>query len=210
VSGASAPVRGGALAILLVGVALCGGCGGAARSLSPASEAVSEPIRYLPGGRRVLASRRVPRIGKVSIIAKRYVFQGHVYLDIADEIEQPSGGGGGSGVRDEGRSPLSWSLSGYCPQAGGTAAVVVFGVLRASGDEVFAYSHQGPRRLWTVPIPAYLQAGGKAVYTVLTEAPERILVRAPSGGTVMDEALGTGGPTGCVSRGGIVYFGRTS
>jgi hypothetical protein len=196
----------GAVTCLLVG-----GCGGGARS-DPAerpwtvAHPPSEPVRFVPGGLRTLASRRLPGIGRVSIIAKRYRFQGRLYFDIDYEVQRANGEADSSGARVEGRSPLSWSFGGSCGQGSSTAAIVVVGLLRDPEDEVLAYSRESAHRLWRASVPGYLHAGGVAVYTVLGQPPERIVVRTPAGRTVMDEALGRQRPVSCSGAGSLMFF----
>lgn len=183
-----------ALPVLLAALVGCGG-GGAAGGHSAARTPVrdvpgGETVQYLPGGLRTIATHSLPGVGRVSIVTKRYRFQGHVYLDLDFKIEERGGATSESGVRVQGTGPLSWTFGGYCAHAGANAWVVAAGLLRDPRDSALLYTHGRPHRLQGAPIPAYLHAKGVAVYAVLDEPPERILVRTPRGRTVMSEDFG--------------------
>ncbi|HTW42249.1 MAG TPA: hypothetical protein VMD79_08035 [Solirubrobacteraceae bacterium] len=167
-------------------------------------------MRYLPGGLRTVARRPLPGVGHLSIVAKRYRFQRHVYLELDYRVERSDGAAGESGVRVEGTAPLSWTFGGYCAGAGADASVVVVGLLRDPRDSVLVYAHGRSRRLQTAPIPAYLQAGGVAAFTVLDQPPERIVVRTREGRTVMSEDLGRVGQTSCSGPSSLSYFVKKS
>jgi len=148
----------------------------------------------------------VPGVGRVSIVAERYRFEGRVYFEVDYQFHEPGGASGGSGVRVEGHGPLSWSFGGECPRAGADASVAVVGLLRVPSDVVLAYADHRAHRLRTAAIPAYLRPGGVAVYTVLDEPPERVLVRTAAGRTAMSEQLGRQGPTRCHGQSTVSYF----
>jgi hypothetical protein len=204
--------RRGLLVFLAAVTGLVTGCGGSSGLSSAHSSAasgpapVSEPVHYLPGGLRTVASRPVPGVGRVSIVAERYRFQGRVYFELDYQFHEPGGASGGSGVRVEGHAPLSWTFGGECPRAGVHASVAVVGLLRVPGDIVLAYADHRAHRLRTAAIPAYFHPGGVAAYTVLSEPPEQILVRTTTGRTVMREELGHEGPTACRGPSSISYM----
>jgi hypothetical protein len=178
-------------------------CGGSTRA---GHAPRSNPIDYLPGGDRRIAWQPVPGVGTLAIYAERYRFEGRVYLDLAYQFHEPGGASGGSSVHTNGAGLLSWTFGGECPRAGAIAAVAVLGLLRAPDDVVLAYAGHRFHRLHTASIPAYLHPGGVAAYAVLDEPPERLLVRTPTGRTVMSEQLERAGPTRCRTASSIMYL----
>jgi hypothetical protein len=195
-----------ALVAMLAGLVVSG-CGGSTRTvLRSPQHPVSHPIDYLPGGDRRVALVPAPGVGHLAIFAERYRFEGRIYLDIAYQFHERDGASGGSSVHTNTPGPLAWTFGGECAHAGGDASVAVVGLLRVPADTVLAYVHGGPRRLRTATIPAYLHPGGVAVYGLLGEPPERIVVRTPQGAVAMSEALGRQGPTRCTHEAGIMYF----
>lgn len=195
----------GAASMLL---ALATGCGSARRtSGGTRGEAASEPVQYLPRGLQTVAGMPIPGGGRLLIRAEHYRFQGRVYAELGDWVQEADGAGGGSGgVRPEGNAPLLWAIDGHCAQGSRYATVAVYGLLRVRADTVFAYAAGRPHRLRTASVPGYLYPGGAAAYGVLGEPPERIVVRTPSGRAAMDEDLGREGPTLCEHQSSVMYL----
>jgi hypothetical protein len=68
--------------------------------------------------------------------------------------------------------------------------MILYGLLKASGDSVYARTSGKLSRLRRVAIPKSLHAGGVLVYTVSPTVPGELLVRGPGGRTILTEKLG--------------------
>ncbi|MHB8490961.1 MAG: hypothetical protein ACYDA6_01940 [Solirubrobacteraceae bacterium] len=96
-------------------------------------------------------------------------------------------GDGGEPVRGARQSPLGWSFwTGCHPHE----FAILYGLLRAPRDAVLARTAGVLRPLRQVEIPRSLHSGGVLVYAVLPRLPDKLIVRAPGGNTVLTESLG--------------------
>jgi hypothetical protein len=161
----------------------------------------------MPGGLRTIARMPLGAGRQLSIRVKRYGFEGRIYSELIEWVQEPDGSsGGGGGVRAEGHAPLVWSLAGDCARRGTDATVVLYGLLRQAADTVYALTQGHLQRLLSARVPAYLEPGARAVYTVLPALPERITVKTPRGSVAMSEGLGPQKPTRCSSQSQISYL----
>lgn len=142
-------------------------------------------LKFLHHGIRILVHSRVPRGPAFSIKGEAYRFLGHIHFALAVEVTNGAGGG----ESPSGRKPslFSWAVWRACkphPYA------ILYGLLKNPSDTVLARTAGTLRRLRRAPIPAYLHAGGVLVYTASTTVPSELIVRTPSGRTVLTEKLG--------------------
>ena len=176
-------------------------------------ECTKEPLRFLPGGVRTLASGRSLGGSDFSIKGERYRFLGHVYFDLAAEVaERGSGEGGGAGSFSPQRSPgvFAWNTEEGCLANSRIGWSIVYGLLRGHGEKVYVRAGRHTRPLRVTAIPAVFHAGGRLAYIVLSQRPERVLVSAFNGRTVLNEATGLSAPQDCfpgVSSGAISVGG---
>lgn len=164
------------------------------------TECTKEPLKYLPGGQRTLATGRVPDGPRFSIAGERYRFLGKVYFDLTAAIDDHGGqGGGGSGSFSPQPSPgpLAWSTQEGCRVHPYVQWVIVYGLLRSPHDSVLARTAKRTYRLRDVPIPASMHAGGRLAYAVLLRRPTDLLVLTPSGRTASEENLELPAPEHC-------------
>ena len=156
-------------------------------------ECTKEPLKFLPGGVRTLARGRSLGGSDFSISGERYRFLGHVYFDLAAEVvERGSGEGGGGGSFSPQRSPgvFAWNTEQGCLANSHIGWSIVYGLLRGHGEEVYVRAGRQTHLLRSTAIPAVFHAGGRLAYIVLSRQPERVLVKAFNGRTVLDEATG--------------------
>lgn len=154
-------------------------------------ECTVHPLKYFPGGVRALVQEAVPNGGPpFTIAAERYRFLGKVYFELKLHVE-PLGEGGGERAGGEIFSAsqhraLEWQIEEGCKPHPYT---ILYALLKNPGDTVLSRTGATLIPWRTVPIPAYLHAGGTLVYTVLPEPPEELIVRAPYGHTLAAEKL---------------------
>ena len=142
-------------------------------------------LKFLQHGIRALVHSRVPGGPAFSIKGEAYRFLGHIHFALSVEIT--NGGGGGESL--SGRKPnlFSWAVWRACqphPYA------IIYGLLKNPSDTVLARTSGTLRRLRRAPIPAHLYAGGVLVFIASTIVPSELIVRAPSGKTILTEKLG--------------------
>jgi hypothetical protein len=148
------------------------------------SDCTKPTLKFLPGGLRKIVRGRVPGGPTFSIIGQHYSFLGHDYFELSIETEL---GGGGESPRGESPHLLAWHLwTGCRPHP----YMILYGLLRASGDAVYARTSGKLSRLRRVAIPKSLHAGGLLVYTISPTVPSELLVRGPGGRTILTEKLG--------------------
>lgn len=144
-----------------------------------------DSVVFLPGGLRPIAHGRAPGGPAFSIIGEHYRWRGHKYFAIQIEVEGGEGGGESeSGQRPKVFSSSIWTACKPHPYA------IVYGLLKAPRDGVLARYGGRLRTLRQVRIPASFHAGGRLVYAALPGVPGELLVRAPSGRTLISENLG--------------------
>jgi hypothetical protein len=157
-------------------------------------ECTLHPLKYFPGGVRTLVSDRVPSGPAFTIVAERYRFLGTVYFELKLHLEETgeSGLGGssrsiiGATVLTPSPRALDWQIESGCkphPYA------ILYSLLKKPGETVLSRTGTTLTPWRTVPIPAYLHAGGALVYTVLPAPPEELLIRAPDGRMIHSEKL---------------------
>jgi hypothetical protein len=161
------------------------------------AECAAQPVHYLPGGLRTILRARAPGGPAFSIVGQHYRFQGHVYFDLSIELGEEANLGGADGSiisvgnigSSSGRrpSPFSSQIEEGCRPH---EYAVVYGLLKAPGDIVFARIAGALRPLRHVHIPASLHADGVLAYIALPSVPVELLVRTPDGRTIATEKLG--------------------
>jgi hypothetical protein len=150
-------------------------------SISAREDAATFP----PGGLRTILHSEVWDGPGFSILGERYRFLAQTHFALEIEIE---GSGGGEPARGVDQSLFGWSFwSGCRPHE----YAVVYGLLKNPRDTAWAQVAGGLRQLRPVLIPWSLHAGGVLVYGVLPRLPSELLVRAPGGGAVLGESLGS-------------------
>jgi hypothetical protein len=148
------------------------------------SDCTKPTLKFLPGGLRKVVHSRVPGGPAFSIIGQHYSFLGHDYFELSVETEL---GGGGESPRGKNPGLFAWHLwTGCRPHP----YMILYGLLKAPGDSVYARTSGKLSRLRRVAIPKSLHAGGVLVYTVSPTVPGELLVRGPGGRTILTEKLG--------------------
>lgn len=158
------------------------------------------PLKYLPGGKRALVRGKTPQGPDFSILGERYRLFGRLHVQLklktgeglvsSDEGEEegeegPSEGPGGSFAIPVRRpTPLDSEISSGCHPH---EYSIFYGLLRKPRDTVLAKLAGKLVTLRRVSIPASLHGGGVLVYLASSGQPEEIIVRSPSGKTVMSE-----------------------
>ncbi len=141
-------------------------------------------LKFLPGGLRKIVHSRVPGGPAFSIIGQHYSFLGHDYFELSIETEL---GGGGESPRGKNPDLFAWHLwTGCRPHP----YMILYGLLKAAGDTVYARASGKLDRLRRAAIPKSLHAGGVLVYTLSRTVPGELLVRGPGGRTILTEKLG--------------------
>ena len=160
-------------------------------------ECTKHPIKYLPGGRRTLATGAVPGGGpRFSIVTKRYRFLGKVYFNLEVQVQQeprgflggPIGGGSGSGRLVFGRSPRAFApedTTGCTPRP----YEILYGLLRDPGQTVLAGGPGPSAPLTVVPLPASLHERGVLVYGAFSPPPATLTLRDSAGRTLGTQPL---------------------
>jgi hypothetical protein len=151
-----------------------------------AARPAESPIRWIAV--RQLAHGTLPHRRTFTIIGERYRFQGRVYFSLAVSINRPGappgGGGGASFNPSQSRGVLPFTFMTVC---GHHPYAVVFGLLRATTDNVVARRGHGTTVLQHVLIPGALHARGVLVYAPLAGPPSELIVRQPDGKRVLDQ-----------------------
>ncbi len=174
----------------------------------------THPLKYLPGGKRTLLSGQVPRGGlHFSILGERYRLFGRAYsrltLTTGTDLEPPAAGPAEGAKRFGEEGGDEQEEGGPVEGSGGPLAMFVksrmllssrtstgcqpheysifYGQLKKSRDTVLARVEGKLVSLHRVRIPASIHAGGVLVYLVSSGEPEEIVVRSPSGNTVVSE-----------------------
>ncbi len=153
------------------------------------------PLRFLPGGIRTVASGKVPGGGpRFSIRAERFRFLGQVHLHFRVQIHEQGAFSEGltGGFSVSVRSKLSAAFpyeeeSGCAPHPWD----IVFGLLEDAHDSVLAHTSAGPVALHAVRLPASLHAHGMFVYGVFSPPASAVTVRGPRGVPLGSEPLHT-------------------
>lgn len=153
--------------------------------LHPFKGCIKHLLKFLPGGIRSLAHDRVPGGPSFSIQGEAYRFLGRIHFALSVRIKH----GGGGSESPSGRKPnvfTSATFTGCQPQP----YAIVYGLLKQTSDAVFARTARGRlHALRRVTIPGHLHAPGVLVYLGSRSVPEELIVRNPSGGTVVTEKL---------------------
>jgi hypothetical protein len=187
------------LGVSVVVCLLASGCG-ASDPANPGSRpplhVPSEPVRFLPGGKQVIARGRVTGAAGFSIRAERYRFQHRTYFNLAVNVAEIGGGSQGTNFTPEPSKPFSWSTEQGCSPAA-RMWTIVFGVLANPTDLAYASTTHGRYRLWTATIPPRFRTTGVAAYVSLREQPIRVLVTTRTGRTLMREQLEPAPPERC-------------
>ncbi len=130
---------------------------------------------------RVQAAGGIPYAirGSGARIGRRSLFN----LELVPESAEGAllGGGEDSAVDELPSGPLRWNLSVSCEPGG----AIVYALLRTPADEVLARTGAGLTPLTAASIPARLHAGGNLVYGAFTSIPSELVVRSPSGASVL-------------------------
>jgi hypothetical protein len=168
-------------------------------------ECTKHPVKYFRDGIVTLVHESAPQIPAFTIRAERYRKLGTVHfelkLDISSEetlFSESAGNsfesnfaasdgeqapilGGGRLIVPNGSPAFEPSASSGClPQP----YAILYGVLKAPRDTVFARVAGKLVELPRVAIPAHLHAGGVLVYGALSPLPTELLIRGPSGKTI--------------------------
>jgi len=142
-------------------------------------------LKFLHHGIRTLIHSHVPGGPAFSIKGEAYRFLGHIHFALAVEIT--NGGGGSESPSGHKPNLFSWAVWRACqphPYA------ILYGLLKDPADTVLARTPGTLHALRHVAIPAHLHAGGVLVYTASATVPSELIVRTPSGKTILTEKLG--------------------
>jgi hypothetical protein len=158
------------------------------------------PLKYLEGGKRTLARGSTPQGPRFSIVGERYRLFGRVHTQLRlttgeglvssdeggeEEEESVSEGSNGSfGISVKRTIPLDSEVSAACHPH---EYSIFYGLLKQPRDTVLAKIAGKLVPLLRVRIPRSLHAGGLLVYLASVSQPEEVLVRSPSGKTLMNE-----------------------
>jgi hypothetical protein len=157
------------------------------------------PLKYLPGGKRTLVRGSTPQGPSFSIVGERYRLFGRVHTqlklrtgeglvssDEADEGEEnvTEGQNGSFEVPVKRTTPLDFEVSASCHPH---EYSIFYGMLEQPRDTVLAKVAGKLVPALRVHIPSSLHTGGALVYLASVSQPEEILVRSPSGKTIMNE-----------------------
>jgi hypothetical protein len=158
-------------------------------------ECTTNPIKYFPGGVRTLAHDKIPGGPAFAIVGERYRFLGHVYfelkLNLAESGKASSGRSssiGGIGGTGPLRKVLDWQLEIGCRPH---PYVILYSVLSTTGDIVLVRTSGTLQPMQRAPIPDSLHAGGVLIYAAPSSLPSELILRAPSGKTIVTEDLGS-------------------
>ena len=143
---------------------------------------VEHPVKFLPGGIRILARGRVPGGPEFAVKGEAFRFLGRTRFAL--QVDIVNGGGGGESL--DGHDPGVF-VSGLFTSCQPRPYAIVYGLLKARGDTVLARVNGALEPLRKVTIPARLHAGGVLVYLAADTVPSELIVRAPNGSTVVSE-----------------------
>ncbi len=160
------------------------------------------PLKYLPGGKRMLVHGQTPQGPAFSIVGERYRLFGRIHTQLklktgegptnSDEGEE-EGPNEGPGVFPGSFTmpfnhpkPLDSKVSAGCHPH---EYSIFYGLLKNPRDTVLAKLAGKLVPLSRVSIPASLHAGGVLVYLASEGRPETVVVRASSGAVVTSEDL---------------------
>ncbi len=153
---------------------------------TPTKTAPSNSVKFLPGGLRPLVHGRAPGGGPgFAIIGQHYRFEGHDYFAMNVEITE----GGGGGESPFGRRPKLFT-SNIWTSCKPHEYAILYGLLKAPRDTVLARVAGKLQPLARVTIPASFHADGVLVYVAAATVPSELLVRTPSGKTLVSESFG--------------------
>jgi hypothetical protein len=192
---------------LAVGVLLVAfsGCGGSSPRRVGATW--QSDLKWL-GSTQTIVSAKVPGGPQFSIVGSRYRFWGRDYLQIQESFSEPwrvaatgSSSGWGDGMYT-GRSRLfleELEVAGGCQVR---PFVIMHGLLKRSGDAVFARVGSRMVRLPEVALPSSLGGNGVLVYGSAPTVPTGFEVRTPSGRLLDLNKLSSGHsiPEGCAGQ----------
>jgi hypothetical protein len=157
------------------------------------------PLKYLRGGKRTLIRGSTSQGPSFSIVGERYRLFGRVHTqlklrtgeglvssDEGDEGEESltEGPNGSFAIPVKRTAPLDSEVSAGCHPH---EYSIFYGLLEQPRDTVLAKVAGKLVPALQVRIPSSLHTGGALVYLASVSQPEKILVRSPSGKTVMDE-----------------------
>jgi hypothetical protein len=160
------------------------------------------PLKYLPGGKRTLVRGQTPQGPGFSIVGERYRLFGRIHTQLKLMAgEGLVGSDEGEGEEDEEEGPIRSSSGSFAvPMRHATPLEsevtagcspheysIFYGLLKHPRDTALVKVEGKLIPLRRVHIPASIHAGGVLVYLVSVGQPEEIVVRAPSGKTVMSE-----------------------
>ena len=183
----------------------CGASDAAKRGSRPPLHVPSEPVRFLPGGKQVIARGLVTGAAGFSIRAERYRFQQRTYFNLAVNVGEIGGGSQGTNFTPEPSKALSWSTEQGCSPSA-RMWTIVFGVLANPSDIAYAYTAHGRYRLRTAAIPARFRTTGVAAYVSLREQLIRVLVASRTGHTLIREDLEPAPPERCQPGTAIMFL----
>ena len=156
------------------------------------------PLKYLPGGKRTLVHGQTPQGPAFSIVGERYRLFGRIHTQLKlstgegltssdeGEAEGPLEGLGESSPVRVHETVLDSEVSAGCHPH---EYSIFYGLLEKPRDTALAKIEGKLVPLTRVSIPPSVHAGGVLVYMASSGQPEEILVRAPSGKTVISENL---------------------
>lgn len=162
-------------------------------------ECTKNPVKYVRGGIVRLAHDSLPQGPAFTIHGERYRKLGTAHFElklaVSNEEDLFGGGGGGGGLLgvrvEEGAGPrgrrayMPQTSSGCLPQP----YAIIYGLLKAPRDTVFARVSGGLVPLRKVAIPARLHAGGLLAYGAFSPIPTELLIRNASGRTITRQNL---------------------
>jgi hypothetical protein len=159
------------------------------------------PLKYLPGGKRTLVRGQAPQGPDFSIVGERYRLFGRVHsrltLNVGGPLESSRTGAEEDSM--EGPGELFAPRSKRVTLLDSETSVgcephehsIFYGLLKQSRDTAFAKVSGKLVPLRRVRLPASLHVDGALVYIASSSQPEAIVVRSPSGRTVMNEGRGS-------------------
>ena len=150
----------------------------------PPKTSSKNSVKLLPGGLRPLVHGRAPQGQGFAIIAQHYRFEGHDHFALSVTTSDGSGGS----ESPSGRRPRLFS-SAVWTSCQPHEYAIVYGLLKAPGDTVFARISGKLQPLRRVAIPASFRAGGVLVYVAAARVPTELIVRTSSGRTLLTESL---------------------
>jgi hypothetical protein len=153
-------------------------------------ECTKHPVKYFPGGIVRLAHGSLPQGPSFTIRGEGYRKLGADHFELKLEVsnEELLFGGGGEGGSLEGSVAIPNGVQVLEPQDSSGCLpqpfAIIYGLLKAPRDTVFARVSGALVPLRKVAIPARLHPGGVLVYGAFTPLPTELLVRNASGKTV--------------------------